>query len=368
MLKLLAYFPLATVTTGENLYSLDSTWSPAFPAGAHTFSAVGVYRDQLFVTQRGNSTLPPVLRLSTQNGDYLQGWGDRDIALAQPGNTWGAHGLSIESCNYPCVENDAFPSLRVWIEDFTNHTVTSFSSSGKKILQIGTPGVAGNGSLQFDHVADAFVSPGVAAPSPGPEVLRAPSFVYATDGDGGYANRVMKIQVPNTNTARGDGPFEVWVTGHVFNNPHSITLHAASQFLIVADREQQSLQLLSSETGTVLGELDCGLKFGQGFGVPFGVRTMVHDGRDMLFVASMDNPQDHMYQKITVLDISKLTLEDGAMSKCSVIQTIHIDPNEYSGPHLLGVDESTGDVYAALVADTPLGTVLRFRLDGSQER
>ena len=364
---------LAT-TAGKNLdmYSLDTTWSPEFPIGAHTFSAVGVYRDQLFVTQRGNSSIPPVLRLSATSGEFLASWGEQDVALARPGNTWGAHGLSIERCNYPCVDNDIFPSLRVWIEDFTNHTVTSFSSSGKKILQIGTPGVAGNGSLQFDHVADAFVSPGYFAPSPAPvgppphPSPYGPSFVYATDGDGGLANRVMKIRVPNH--ARNSKPSEVWVTGHVFNNPHSITLHSASQLLIVADREQQSLQLLSSETGTVLGKLDCGLNFGPGYGVPFGVRTLVHGGRDLLFVASMDNPQDHKYQKITVLDVSHLTSEDGARSKCSIIQTIHIDPQEYSGPHLLGVDVLNGDVYAALVADAPHGTVLRFRLNGTDRK
>ena len=46
-----------------------------------------------------------------------------------------------------------------------------------------------------------------------------------------------------------------------------------------------------------------------------------------------------------------------------MLQTLTINPQEYSGPHLLGVDDLTGDVYAALVADVPESTVLRFRLN-----
>ena len=119
-------------------------------------------------------------------------------------------------------------------------------------------------------------------------------------------------------------------------------------------------------------------------GKPFGVRTYApRTGRglaaprarsplqgeavapdsalDLLFVASMDNPQDGRWQRISVLDASGLTEAEGAHSPCRVLQTIRIDPKVYSGPHLLGVDERTGDLYAALVADKPLSTVLRFK-------
>ena len=51
--------------------------------------------------------------------------------------------------------------------------------------------------------------------------------------------------------------------------------------------------------------------------------------------------------------------KDGVHSECRLLQTLTIEPNEYSGPHLLGVSES-GDLYATLVADAPLSTVLRF--------
>jgi hypothetical protein len=118
----------------------------------------------------------------------------------------------------------------------------------------------------------------------------------------------------------------------------------------VADREQFALKLLESTNGTVLGTFNCGLTFGKGHGVPFGVRTLVFGGKDLLFVAAMDNPQDHKHQKIFVLDVSGLNANEGVGSACRVVQTIEVDANEYSGPHLLGIDESNGDVYAALVA------------------
>jgi len=369
-----AYLPilhaiLATLVVAHSSpnYHLDTTWSPQFPHGTHTFSAVGVsynkndQKKNVYCTQRGNSTLQPVQVLSS-DGTFLSSWGAADVAIATPGKTWGAHGLSIERCENNCDggQSSSDPNLRVWIEDFTNHTVTAFTSDGKKLLQVGTPGIAGNGTspLQFDHVADAVV---VSAPS-------GMTSVYASDGDGGYANRVSKFNVDNNNN-------EVqteWVTDHVFNNPHSIAMHQPSGLLIVADREQQALKLINSQDGTVLpGNFNCHLSFGTNTtGVPFGVRTyykkssLLSSNMDvnLLFVASMDNPQDHKHQKISVLDVSKLTLEDGVDSECFLIQELFIDPQEYSGPHLMGVDPENGDLYAALVADVPHSTVLRFTM------
>ena len=65
-----------------------------------------------------------------------------------------------------------------------------------------------------------------------------------------------------------------------------------------------------------------------------------------------------------VLDAQHITAADGAKSRCSLLQRIQIDPDLYSGPHLLGVDAHNGDLYAALVADAPLSTVLRYKCTG----
>jgi hypothetical protein len=362
VLLLAANHLITTATAVEDLYSLDTAWEPEFPVGSHTLSAVGVSgpgatgcdpcpTPSVFVTQRGNFSVPPVLVLNATTGELLTAWGSLDIA---PG---GAHGLALE-CSVSDSNNN-YGCSRVWIEDFTNHTLTAFSPSGKKLLQIGTPGVAGNGTdpIQFGSIADAYIVP--------PERRHTsvgPATVYATDGDGGSDNRVIAINVP---TAPNPKSTTKWVTGHIFANPHSITMHEQSGLLVIADREHASLKLINSEDGNVLGEFDCGLKFGADHGVPFGVRTLVFEHLDLLFVAAMDNPQDHKHQRIYVLDVKELNKQDGIASKCSLLQTITIRPARYSGPHLLGVDPKTGNLYAALVADSPLSTVLRFKLNSA---
>ena len=106
-----------------------------------------------------------MLVASTASGFLVDTWGSDAVALALPGRTWGAPGLSVESCRDACSPGDPLPNARVWIEAFTNHTVTSYSSSGEKYEQVGTPGVAGNGTdpLQFGNIADAYVVGGSAA-------------------------------------------------------------------------------------------------------------------------------------------------------------------------------------------------------------
>merc|ERR1719327_956614 len=63
-------------------YVQDRSWQPAFPSGSHTFSAVGVSRrtGHVYVTQRGNVTMPPVLVLDSDTGALVKAWGERDVA------------------------------------------------------------------------------------------------------------------------------------------------------------------------------------------------------------------------------------------------------------------------------------------------
>eukprot|EP00040_Diaphanoeca_grandis_P015543 m.79413 g.79413 ORF g.79413 m.79413 type:complete len:389 (-) comp25212_c0_seq1:150-1316(-) len=362
----------ASVPSSGSLYSFDTQWSPKLPMGGHTYSGVAIAGESVFVTQRGNVSLQPVIVLNKTNGDMIRGFGKTDIGIA--GNvtagTWGAHGIVTDVCGYACVPDasldDAF--VRVWVEDFTNYTVTAFSQTGRKLMQIGTPGVNGTGlnPLQFDHVADAAIVPGMMNPVPPPPPpsphpppmppAHGNALLYATDGDGGVNNRVVKVEIKED----AEPPYMVhWATPSMYDSPHSITLHARTNLLIVADRGHNAIRLIDAGTGKDLGIWDCGLHFGEQ-GVPFGVRTLTYKGDDLLVVASMDNPQDHMYQRITLLDASKLSSATGSKSECSAVQVITIDPAKYSGPHLLGVDTSNGDIYAALVSDTPLSTVLRY--------
>ena len=211
-----------------------------------------------------------------------------------------------------------------------------------------------------------------------------------------------------------------WATAPTFFYPHSIGLHVESGLLLVADREHTSTRLLRSSDGADLGAWDCGLANG---GKPFGVRFFAGPQRvkgasaagessrsqsaydtmrdalgagahaanlDLLFLATYDNPSTGEHQRIHVIDASALAAwgreitaraaggsgelggegdADAAAAAaaatgppaCSILQELPIDASMHSGPHLLGVDASNGDVYAALVAASPHSSVLRFR-------
>lgn len=354
------------------LYAADATWSPAFPAGSHTFSAVAVHNGEVYISQRGNTTLEPILVLSAVTGKLHRSWGSTYVATS--GGTWGAHGLQVD------------PHGRVWIDDFWAHALIAFDSNGSRLLVSGT-GTPGNGTspVQFDHVADT--------------VCDGEGGVYSSDGDGGRNNRVVKLRVhppaianpappslPGSSRIGGMSTLHAtlaWSTATgLFNNPHSIALHKRSGVLVIADREGSSTRLLRAADGADLGRWDCGLAGG---GKPFGVRFMSVGDLDVLFLAVYDNPGDGKHQRIDVIDASGMhpewaaaTQGEGTQSEeaavahghdqaarappaCTILQTLHVDPMRLSGPHLLGVDATNGDLYAALVGDAPRSTVLRYR-------
>eukprot|EP00239_Pterosperma_sp_CCMP1384_P008887 CAMPEP_0197866110 /NCGR_PEP_ID=MMETSP1438-20131217/44036_1 /TAXON_ID=1461541 /ORGANISM="Pterosperma sp., Strain CCMP1384" /LENGTH=304 /DNA_ID=CAMNT_0043484647 /DNA_START=863 /DNA_END=1777 /DNA_ORIENTATION=- len=303
------------------------------------------------------------MALNTTTGAMVYSWGDDGTIAQDPEtSTWGAHGIVAEDCPSTCNGGPTLqPRTRIWICDFTGHTLTAHSAdTGSSVLGIGTKGVAGVGTnpLQFDRLADAAVelaSDGKTA------------YTYVADGDGGSANRVVKVASPLQSI---DEYSVVWATSAIFNNPHSIALHPRTHTLLVADRENEAVHLLDAHSGADLGVLRgaVGL-WGGDHGKPFSVRTLSfassNQTLDLIFVSVMDNPQDGGNQRIVVIDASSVS---SGMSwtnqECSVVQVLNIHPKLYSGPHMLTLDPATGDLYAALVADDPLSTVLRFRCVG----
>ena len=133
--------------------------------------------------------------------------------------------------------------------------------------------------LQFGHVADAGVQSGTKL---GP----AFSNVYASDGDGGSANRVVKLLVAPL-TTRPMITVE-WATPAIFRNPHtpSPTTHAraCSSWLTVTNT---SCACCARATAQTLGAWTaCGLQYGVE-GAVWCART--HP--ELILVASMDDPQ-----------------------------------------------------------------------------
>jgi hypothetical protein len=355
-----AFFLLSTATAtaadaAVELFELDTQFNPLFPVGSHSFSAVAIGYPQnedphIYVTQRGNTSLAPVFVLGTQ-GELLDMWGQNYIAKDPVTDTWGAHGIAVEMCppETVCAEGDLHENMRVYVNDFDQYTLSIFSQSGTKLATLGTPGTEGNGTsliLQFGHLADTYIKSG-----------KYSSEVYVSDGDGGTANRVVKLDAP---MVLGTRPAFVWATRAIFNNPHSLTLHDRTGLLVVADRDNAQLRLLRATDGMDMGFLVCGLGLGIG-GKPFGVRTWSSNSHDLLIVSIMDNPMDGKNQKIVVVDMSRISNTGG---KCNVLQTIVVDSDKYSGPHLLGVDIRSGFLYAALVADAPKSALLRYKFLG----
>eukprot|EP00971_Amphidinium_carterae_P212724 4221647-Amphidinium_carterae.2 len=97
----LAWFSLVVADTS---YTLDASWQPQFPAGSSMFAAVGVARHkdtvQVFVTQRGNASIDPVLVVDAATGALQRTFGSDvvwlDARKTPTAPTWGAHGLGVE--------------------------------------------------------------------------------------------------------------------------------------------------------------------------------------------------------------------------------------------------------------------------------
>ena len=337
----MAHVLLYATAVASAPYVFDAAWAPQFPAGSGSLSGVDVVQtgagDTLvYVTQRGNLTLPPVIILSPRTGAVVSSWGLDHGQVAFTKDGWGAHGIKVERLRSVVSAGDPIdPNIRVWIDDFTRHTLTAFSATGKKLLELGTPGVAGNGThpLQFGNLADMAID-------------SAAGKLYVSDGDGGSANRVVSVTI--TPPSSTNATF-TWATkAGRYDNPHSIALHKRSGLLFLANREANETRLIRAADGVDLGVFDCGVHFGPGAGVgekPFGVRTLSFGASlDLGFVAMMDNPQDGRNQHVAVLDFSGLSAASGASSSCAVVQTLDVDASKFSGPHLLGVDEKSGDV------------------------
>jgi len=351
-------------------YVLDTTWAPAFPPGAHTFSGVAVQYGRLYVTQRGNTSLEPILLLNTTDGRMQTSFGSSEIGISKSTPpTWGAHGIAttyVENVDTRVYIND-FTSFMLWGFDQRSPDFAPWSKATRAALRIGTPGKqgVGNDPVQFGHLADTAVHHPPYVPP-----YTTNHIVYVADGDGGSANRIVALATSTGHPP--DWPSKakfLWATPSNYHNPHSITYHERTNLLLVADRENNRTRVLQSSDGKDLGNLECGLDLGPR-GKPFGVRTWSSATADLLFMAIMDNPQDGMNQKIAVLDISGLqdhgpTPTLGSPTPCKIAQLLDV-PTSDSGPHLLGVDYN-GDVYAALVADSPRSTVLRYTIKGTLE-
>ena len=328
----------ARVPPGDVRYVRDSAWTPALPDGATASAAAVDQYGSVYVAQRTAGS-EPIWVLSGVDGSVERTWGSDTIG--------SAHGVSIQMTD---------DKELVWVADIANHTLNVYptDANGAMTAQLGTAGVAGNATdpVQFDHIAD---------------VAFHGDNAYAADGDGGTGNRVVALE-GTSQQALGA------LTG--FDSPHSVAVHAPSELLVIADRDNNRTALRRLADGSDAGLWACTekLNLGEG-GKPFGVRTFKGRGLDLAFFAVMDNPQDGRHQRLYVIDATELATLDAAaggskkganpayVGTCPVLQTIPLPGAIISGPHLIGVDPVDGALYVACLNADPLSTVMKFAIE-----
>jgi DNA-binding beta-propeller fold protein YncE len=234
-----------------NPYRIDEGWAK-LPAGREWGAAIGVDIDRdgesVWVFDRcattdncTGSSLAPIQKFDAAG---------RLVTSFGAGLFNYPHGLFIDRDN------------NVWVCDGRaregrGHTVMKFSPSGKLLMTLGKPGLAGDGPDTFNGPSDVLVAPN--------------GDIFVADGHGGDTNaRIVKLDKDGAFIKawgkKGSGPGE-------FDTPHGLAMDAAGR-LFVADRSNSRIQIFAQD-GQFLAEW-------RQFGRPSGVFI---DKNDILYVA-----------------------------------------------------------------------------------
>ena len=300
----------ATYTLVPNFFNFDGD-------NVSQVTAASVSGSYVTIAQRDDAfPFFYVFSTSTIGGKPIRTWGNTTI-LDSP------HGM----------HDDRSIPTDVWICDIAGNVVILFDSlSGERKAVIGT-GKKGNSiePLEFSAIADVATLPNGA--------------LIFSDGDGGSNSRVSRVDI---NSSSPSGYSTSWVIGGngtnvgQFQSPHSVAFQYSNNIAWIADRGNNRLQALDSDTGKVLGvwNNEC---FNNG--EPWGVR--VDEQRHVLIVA------DGLYGNVYILNLDDAGPK-GSFGKCSsstLLQTLVV--GVALKPHELAIDYSTGDFYLANVGTPP---------------
>jgi DNA-binding beta-propeller fold protein YncE len=193
-------------------YKVDASWPLEKPTGGEwaAMSSVAVAPDgNVWTFNRGK--LP--VQVYTPQGKLVTSWGE--------GMFKNPHTVRFDN------------SGNLWVIDTQSQTIQKFSTDGKILMTIGTPGQAGEDQTHMNQPNDvAFASNGD---------------IYVSDG---YGNDRVVVFDKNGKFVRawgklGAGPGE-------FSQPHSIALDSRNR-VYVADRNNSRIQIFDS-TGKFLTE------------------------------------------------------------------------------------------------------------------
>jgi outer membrane protein assembly factor BamB len=262
-------------------------------------SGVGVDRQgRVIVLQREK---PPVLVFEA-DGKFVTSFGDEVIG--------SGHGLTVDGDD------------NIWVTDTVHHVVFQFSPQGKILKVLGKMDAP-------SEDADKFNKPTYI-------VFGAKGDLYVMDG---YGNaRVVHYRPggkhPEIWGRPGSGPLE-------FNAPHAAVIDLQGR-LVVADRDNNRIQILHPQTGELM-------ETWTGY-TPFGI---AQDRAGTIFISDAKRQQ--------IIQLDPRGREVRAWGKDGT------GPGEFKTPHLITAD-GEGNLYAAEVAGRRVQKLKRVRLSsgGSQ--
>ena len=285
-------------------------------------------RDDVFVFTRS----PHPVIVFDRDGHFLGSWGEGIFSRA--------HGITI-------TVGDV-----VWCTDDKDHTVRKFSSDGRLLQTLGTPGqpsdtgyrtaAGANALLTIKRGAGPFNRPTRLAMAPSGEL-------YVSDG---YGNaRVHRFtgdgQLIQSWGEPGNAPGQ-------FNLPHSVWVHTDGR-VFVCDRENDRVQIFSP-SGEFLDAWN---------DIPRAADLWI-DRENNLYIGELDLTagQPNMAGRIMAeTRPSKVSVRDPSGKVLATWGGPDVfAPDSFSSAHSVCVD-SRGDLYVGEVAETVLNRTGRYRPD-----
>eukprot|EP00039_Didymoeca_costata_P020651 m.342016 g.342016 ORF g.342016 m.342016 type:complete len:367 (-) comp20819_c0_seq1:98-1198(-) len=212
----------------------------------HEATAVSVNsKDEVFVFNRGNM---PVL-VFDKDGNLIRHWGN---ATPYEGTMTVKDPYGNEACRWIGTEYVRPHSVRidhmdnVWLVDDMANTITKCDPQGKKLLVIGSGGMATTDPSVIKGLAGRKMEPAITQSG---IMFNRPTDVAVHQDTGeifisdGYGNsRVHRLTSDGTHIKSWGAP---GTDEGQFNIPHNIAIHPDKDKVIVVDRENSRVQLFT---------------------------------------------------------------------------------------------------------------------------
>jgi DNA-binding beta-propeller fold protein YncE len=297
----------AIVGSSKFKYEALDQW-PTLPEGARLIETPGVAvdsKDQIYIFSR--NTEHPVM-VFDREGKFLRGFGKGIFSNR-------THGILIG------------PDDTVYCADDGIHTITKFTSEGKLLMTIGTPGQASKiwKGKPFNRPTHAAVS-------------RRTGDIFISDGYGNF--RVHRYSHEGKHIKSWGEP---GIDPGQFLRPHNIAVDDDDR-VIVADREAHRVQVFDTE-GKVL---DVWNNIHLPNGLTIGPDKNIYIG-ELPGMTNANPTPPGMGHRISILSPEgKLLARFGHPEEGE-------EPGKFIAPHGIGVD-SRGDIYVGEVSYTIRGS------------